>query len=82
VSYQLFPEHWGDGYGREGVAAAVAWAFENITPGPPVVVSVTQVANRQSRRLLEAIGMTEMDKFMEFDAWQVKYSVDGKGLLR
>lgn len=82
VSYQLLPEYWGQGLGRESVAAAVGWAFQNITPAPPVVVAVTQEANRGSRRLLEAIGMAEVDKFVEFDAWQVKYAVDGKALLR
>lgn len=32
VSYQLLPEHWGFGYGREAVAAAVGWAREATTP--------------------------------------------------
>jgi RimJ/RimL family protein N-acetyltransferase len=80
VSYQLLPEFWGHGYGRESVAAAVAWAFQNVTPAPPVVIAITQEANRESRRLLEAVGMTQVDRFVEFDAWQVKYSVDSAAL--
>jgi RimJ/RimL family protein N-acetyltransferase len=80
VAYQLLPEYWGQGLGRESVAAAVTWAFRNLTPEPPVVVAITQEANRQSRRLLEAIGMAAVDRFVEFDAWQIKYSVDAKTL--
>ncbi len=76
VSYQLLPESWGDGYGRECVSAAVSWAFQNITPAPPVVIAITQEANLESRRLLEAIGMSQVARFMAFNAWQVKYSID------
>jgi RimJ/RimL family protein N-acetyltransferase len=80
VSYQLLPEFWGCGYGRESVSAAVSWAFQNIAPTPLVVVAITQEANRESRRLLEAIGMSQVGRFMELDAWQVKYSVDAEAL--
>jgi RimJ/RimL family protein N-acetyltransferase len=80
VSYQLLPEFWGHGYGRECVSASVRWTFQNVSPEPPVVVAITQEANRESRRLLEAIGMTQVDRFMAFDAWQVKYSVDPRAL--
>jgi RimJ/RimL family protein N-acetyltransferase len=80
VSYQFLPEHWGHGYGREAVSAATAWAMANINPPPPVVIAVTQEANKNSRRLLEAIGMTAIDRFMEWDAPQVMYSVDRAAL--
>ncbi|WP_327378071.1 GNAT family N-acetyltransferase [Streptomyces sp. NBC_01216] len=69
VSYQFLPEHWGQGYAREAVAAAVARALED-TPG---VVAVTQEANHRSRRLLEAVGLTHAKSFVEFDAHQVLY---------
>ncbi len=74
VSYQFLPEFWGHGYAREGVGAAVEWALQKVTPAPPAVIAITQEANRRSRHLLEAIGMTQTDRFVEFDAWQVKYS--------
>jgi RimJ/RimL family protein N-acetyltransferase len=80
VSYQFLPEHWGQGYGREAVSAATAWAMANINPAPPVVIAVTQEANKNSRRLLEAIGMTAIDRFVEWDAPQVMYSVDRAAL--
>jgi|HubBroStandDraft_1064217.scaffolds.fasta_scaffold310381_2 RimJ/RimL family protein N-acetyltransferase len=82
VSYQFLPEYWGHGYGREAVSAAIAWALENISPAPPVVIAVTQEANKNSLRLLEAIGMTPVDRFVEWDAPQVMYSVGHTALRR
>ncbi|MEV5973102.1 GNAT family N-acetyltransferase [Streptomyces sp. NPDC051921] len=69
VSYQFLPEHWGQGYAREAVAAAVERALEDV----PAVVAVTQEANTPSRRLLEAVGMTHAESFVEWDAHQVLY---------
>ncbi|MEV4947763.1 GNAT family N-acetyltransferase [Streptomyces sp. NPDC053755] len=69
VSYQFLPEHWGHGYAREAVAAAVGRALESA----PSVVAVTQEANDRSRRLLEGIGMTHAESFVEYDAHQVLY---------
>ncbi|GAA3106230.1 GNAT family N-acetyltransferase [Streptomyces rectiviolaceus] len=74
VSYQLLPEHWGFGYGREAVAAAVAWVREAATPEGAEVVAVTQEANTRSRRLLESIGMEQTEAFVEWGAAQVLYS--------
>ena len=76
VSCQLLPEYWGNGYAREAVSAAIAWALQEIAPAPPAVIAVTQEANARSRRLLESIGMKQVDAFIEFDAPQVMYSVD------
>ncbi|WP_245238697.1 GNAT family N-acetyltransferase [Streptomyces sp. MZ04] len=77
VSYQLLPEQWGFGYGREAVAAVVAWAHGATTPVGSEVVAVTQQANVRSRRLLEVIGMRQADSFVEWGAAQVLYSADG-----
>ncbi|MGW8800912.1 GNAT family N-acetyltransferase [Streptomyces sp. NPDC055775] len=80
VSYQLLPEHWGCGYGREAVVAAVSWALDEVTSEWPEVVAVTQKANDRSRRLLESVGMRMIDSFVEWDAQQVMYSIDRGGL--
>jgi RimJ/RimL family protein N-acetyltransferase len=80
LSYQVLPEYWGSGYGREAVSAAAAWAFENLTPDPPILIAITQVANAKSRRLLESIGMAVINRFIAFDAPQVMYSVDQASL--
>ncbi|MFC9341114.1 GNAT family N-acetyltransferase [Streptomyces sp. NPDC057020] len=69
VSYQFLPEHWGHGYAREAVAAVV----EATLLGTPCVVALTQEANHRSRRLLEAVGMTHVSSFVEYDAHQVLY---------
>ncbi|WP_306324764.1 GNAT family N-acetyltransferase [Streptomyces venezuelae] len=69
VSYQFLPEHWGHGYAHEAVAAVV----EATLAGTPSVVALTQEANHRSRRLLEAVGMTHVSSFVEYDAHQVLY---------
>ncbi len=69
VSYQFLPEHWGRGYAREAVAAAVA----RVLADAPSVVAVTQEANHRSRRLLEAVGLEHAESFVEWDAHQVLY---------
>jgi RimJ/RimL family protein N-acetyltransferase len=76
VGYTFLPEYWGRGYGREAVSAATAWALENLSPAPPAVIAVTQEANKESCRLLEAIGMTLVAQFVAWDASQLMYSVD------
>ncbi|PJE99481.1 GNAT family N-acetyltransferase [Streptomyces carminius] len=79
VSYQLLPERWGRGYGREAVAAVVSWALAEVTPERPEVVAVTQEANVRSRRLLEAVGMRRVAAFTEWGAPQVLYSTGPGG---
>ncbi|MEU8780584.1 GNAT family N-acetyltransferase [Streptomyces sp. NPDC048637] len=80
VSYGFLPEYWGRGYAREAVAAVVDWALASVVSDNPSVIAVTQEANVRSCRLLEAIGMSHIDSFMEFDAPQAMYSVDRQGL--
>ncbi|MFF9850848.1 GNAT family N-acetyltransferase [Streptomyces litmocidini] len=69
VSYQFLPEHWGRGYAREAVGAVVARVLEDT----PSVLALTQEANAPSRRLLEALGFTHAESFVEWDAHQVLY---------
>jgi RimJ/RimL family protein N-acetyltransferase len=76
VGYMFLPEYWGRGYGREAVSAAAAWALDDLSPAPPVVIAVTQEANKESCRLLEAIGMTLVARFVAWEASQLMYSVD------
>ncbi|MGX1885192.1 GNAT family N-acetyltransferase [Streptomyces sp. NPDC055287] len=76
VSYQFLPEYWGRGYAREAVAAAVGWASVAVPDGPAGVVAVTQEANAASRRLLEALGATLTDSFIEWQEPQVLYAFD------
>ncbi|WP_051842912.1 MULTISPECIES: GNAT family N-acetyltransferase [Streptomyces] len=73
VSYQLLPAAWGEGLGREAVAAAVSW-WTDAVPGGGPLVAVTQKANRASCRMLEAIGMTVVDELDEHGARQCLYT--------
>ncbi|WP_351230986.1 GNAT family N-acetyltransferase [Streptomyces sp. NPDC002133] len=75
VSYQLLPDSWGMGLGREAVGAAVGWARESV-PGSGRVVAVTRAANRASCRLLEAIGMRCTDVLVEYGERQAVYHTD------
>ncbi|WP_309143030.1 GNAT family N-acetyltransferase [Streptomyces aureoverticillatus] len=79
VSYQFLPEHWGKGYAREAVAAVVDWAGSGVRSSASGVVAVTQAANRRSRRLLEGLGATVADTFVEWGEPQVLY-VFGAGV--
>ncbi|WP_053679715.1 GNAT family N-acetyltransferase [Streptomyces sp. XY66] len=76
ISYQLLPAAWGDGLGREAVAAAVSW-WTDAVPGGGPLVAVTQKANRASCRMLEAIGMTVVDELDEHGARQCLYTPAG-----
>jgi RimJ/RimL family protein N-acetyltransferase len=80
VSYGLLPEHWGQGYAREAVAAVVEWAFVNVPSDDASIIAVTQEANTRSCRLLEAIGMRRIDRFVEFGAPQALFSVERRRL--
>ncbi|WP_328373787.1 GNAT family N-acetyltransferase (plasmid) [Streptomyces sp. NBC_00445] len=76
LSYQLLPAAWGEGLGREAVAAAVSW-WTDVVPGGGPLVAVTQKANRASCRMLEAIGMTVVDELDEHGACQRLYTPAG-----
>ncbi|MFE0106181.1 GNAT family N-acetyltransferase [Streptomyces sp. NPDC059009] len=75
VGYLFLPDHWGRGYAREAVAAAVDWALAEGPPAkvPGEVVAVTQAANTRSRRVLEGLGAQLTDRFVEFEAPQLMY---------
>jgi RimJ/RimL family protein N-acetyltransferase len=75
ISYQLLPEHRGSGYAREAVAAVVRWVPSGV-PGTDAV-AVTQEANLRSRRLLESLGATPVERFVEWGKPQVLYVLTG-----
>ncbi len=68
ISYVLDPAHWGQGFATEAVVAALAWAATLLSDRH--VVACTQTANSPSVALLERLGFTEIDRFVEFDAAQ------------
>ena len=76
VSYQFLPEEWGKGFGREAIVAVIQWGFKNM--GINHIIAVTQKTNIKSRKLLEDIGMSVIDEFMEFNEPQVMYSLKSR----
>ena len=62
VGWRLAAAHWGRGYAPEGARAALAFAWEVL--GLDEVVSFTAVGNRNSRRVMEKLGLV-LDR--EFD---------------
>jgi RimJ/RimL family protein N-acetyltransferase len=74
LSYSFVHQHWGHGYAREATTLAIDWGFDQL--GLTRIVATTQSANARSRRLLESLGMTAGDEFMEFEAVQKTYHLD------
>lgn len=64
VGWRLAREYWGRGYATEGGRAALRFAFEDL--GLDEVVSMTTVANRRSRAVMERLGM-EHDPADDFE---------------
>lgn len=69
VSYQLLPEFRGRGLATEALGALLDWAARCCPEDH--VIAVTQAANAPSLRLLDRLGFTERERFVEFDAPQV-----------
>jgi ribosomal-protein-alanine N-acetyltransferase len=64
IGWRLAPPVWGKGYASEGARASLTFAFDTL--GLDEVVSMTTVANRRSRAVMERIGMTR-DPADDFD---------------
>ncbi|MEW6283136.1 MAG: GNAT family N-acetyltransferase [Candidatus Eremiobacterota bacterium] len=56
VGWRIAREHWGRGYAPEGARAALAFGFG--PAGLEEIVSFTAACNRNSRRVMEKLGMT------------------------
>jgi RimJ/RimL family protein N-acetyltransferase len=56
VGWRLAAEHWGRGFATEGARAALAFGFEALDLAE--IVSFTVPGNRQSRRVMEKLGMS------------------------
>lgn len=64
VGWRLAHEHWGLGFAPEGAAAALQLAFHDLELAE--VLSFTTVANTNSRRVMEKIGLVH-DAADDFD---------------
>lgn len=72
LSYEFMPDAWGHGFAMEACVALL----DRSTPGDGDghLIAVTQQANRRSRSLLERLGMTVREAFVEYGAPQVLYT--------
>ena len=68
LSYELLPEHWGQGLATEAVGAAIDWVWDNTEDD--VTVAVTQTANIRSLSLLCRLGFVADIEFEEYGAAQ------------
>jgi RimJ/RimL family protein N-acetyltransferase len=66
VGWRLSRHAWGHGYAPEAARAAIGWGFETLDVPGDEIVSFTVVANRNSRRVMEKLGMTH-DPADDFD---------------
>ncbi len=56
IGWRLARSAWGHGYATEAARAALAFGFEEV--GLDEIVSLTTVANRRSRAVMERLGMS------------------------
>ncbi len=64
VGWRLATDHWGQGLAVEGARAALAFGFGS--SGLDEIVSFTSVGNRNSRRVMEKLGLRH-DPADDFD---------------
>jgi RimJ/RimL family protein N-acetyltransferase len=66
VGWRLDKPHWGVGFAPEAATAALKWGFANVELPGDEVLSFTTVANVNSQRVMEKIGMIR-DPDADFD---------------
>lgn len=60
VGWRLDKAHWGKGYAPEAAQASIAFGFNNLNLDE--VVAITAVQNKNSRRVMEKLGMIHNPK--------------------
>lgn len=76
ISFQLFPDFWGQGLATETVGAVLEYAFSTL--GINWLIAETQSTNTRSRALLERLGMMQIGQLDRFGAEQVVYALTNK----
>lgn len=72
LSYQFHPSHWGNAFALEASTEALRYALEEL--GHTRLIAETQVANIASCKLLERLGMQEVQRLTRFGAEQAIYA--------
>lgn len=73
IGYRLLQSAWGHGFGTEGSAALLQFAFEALDL--PNVMALAIPENRASRRIMEKIGMQYRKTGRFYDTECVYYSL-------
>jgi RimJ/RimL family protein N-acetyltransferase len=71
LAYTLAPEAWGKGYAREGAAAALRHAREEL--GRTAIASIIRPANAASIRVAQSLGAEAAETVEFFGAPAVLY---------
>ncbi|KZL18975.1 hypothetical protein PsAD2_02493 [Pseudovibrio axinellae] len=71
VSYEFLPEYWGKGYAYEALQAFLPFSCQALKL--PVILAETQHRNTRSKRLLDKIGLQQVDQLKRFGEQQVIY---------
>lgn len=66
VGWRLARQHWGHGFAPEAAFAALEWGFANVELPRDEIVSFATVANTNSHRVMQKIGMVR-DVDNDFD---------------
>ena len=66
VGWRLARQHWGHGFAPEAAFAALEWGFANVELPGDEIVSFATVANANSHRVMQKIGMVR-DVDNDFD---------------
>lgn len=64
MGWRLSRDQWGNGYATESARSALAFGFDELALAE--IVSFTSAVNKQSRRVMERLGMNH-DSADDFD---------------
>ncbi|HCW75055.1 MAG TPA: GNAT family N-acetyltransferase [Candidatus Marinimicrobia bacterium] len=73
LGYRFLREYWGYGYATEAARASLAYGFRN--KGLTVINASVDAANGASIRILEKLGMSRLEEFIEDDCLQYWYEI-------
>ena len=77
IGWTVQRDRWGRGYAPEGARAVLDWAWDVIDV--PRIISITDVDNRRSQRVMEKIGLTPRGTGRWHDHDMVWYAIDRPG---
>lgn len=73
LSFRLQEEHWGNGYAKEAAEAWLSYGFNKMKKHS--IYAFAQLENRNSKRILEKIGMKQKSEYKWNDIPYVWYEI-------